>query len=221
MKVSLEPNSRAERDPFQHSEALYTYFQDDDLSLQVLELDIKPSTPGLENSTMRGITKLLMTVPEDVTPDIRYDWTLFDKLPKTLRRINIGLIDDIYTPRGIPAWCVVALESVRNKCEEVISNMVDLRGGEREQEVVVKTWSFIRKGCAAWWYARPSLGQEDWFFTSNSYLCLRWEADSPLYRMRSEYNDDIDSIVARSGVGSCIISQKMSRRKLVSRCRPE
>jgi hypothetical protein len=38
VKVSLEPNSRAERDPFQHSEALYTYLQDDDLSLQALNL---------------------------------------------------------------------------------------------------------------------------------------------------------------------------------------
>jgi hypothetical protein len=129
--------------------------------------------------------------------------------------------DCTYTSREIPAWCVVALEAVRNKCEEVISNMADLLGGEGEQEVVVKIWSFICKGGAAWWYARPSLGQENWFFRSNTYLCLWWEANSPLYRMRSVYKDDIDSIVARSGVGSSIISQKMSRRKLVSIYRPE
>jgi hypothetical protein len=226
LKVSVgtdNPNViTSERDkaatyPLPYFQALEELLADDSIQLRDLELDIVPFSRRPTGGSGLGFARHLWLKSTELEAEMHYDWSFLDKLPRNLRRVNIGIIEDTFTTRGSPNIFLLALQQVREKCQNVVAGLVELRDTDHVQEIHIARWSYVRCGKPPWYYSRPEHERKPLETGSDNFLCSRWETLSSLRGPRNSRADDIDSIVERSGVGDSIISQRTTSRGTVLR----
>jgi hypothetical protein len=213
--ITLDGYGAATRPP-SYFRALQSLLADDRIQLRDLELDIIPRSQKRRGGSAHGYARYLWMKGNQQQAEMHYDWSFFDKLPRNLRRINIGIIEDSISTMGWPNFYVLALQQIRRKCEEVVADLVDLRETNQAQAINVAHWSYVRNGKPTWYYSRPEHERTP-TGTDSEYFCSRSEAVSPLSGPQNSHIDDIDSIVERSGVGDSMISQRTTSRSTVLR----
>ncbi|KAH7084649.1 hypothetical protein BKA63DRAFT_497962 [Paraphoma chrysanthemicola] len=144
--VATEPNNRPRQEAFENFEVLAALFRDDRCKLQDLDLIIRPGNPILKDSAYRVIGALFRAIPKDVVPEIRCDWQFFDKIPKTLRRLRVGVIGDSFTTVGSISWYVAAMNKLRKGLDKVLPTLVQSVGSGKEQAVWMRSCSYVTPG---------------------------------------------------------------------------
>jgi hypothetical protein len=223
MDVSIGPNDgyTESHTVFEKFHVIAQLLHDNDIALEELQIDIVSSQPRLKGVRPNsGFSKFIRTEGRDVNVDIQYDWSFFDTLPTSLKRINIGVLEDTMTPRALysPSFGIIALEVAREKCRDVVPGLVELEDKDGEQTVHVKSCSYIRKGKPLWVYKLRSGRMEDTRTCSRKeYLCSRHDARSP--KVHQVEIEDTDSIIERPNVGHFVMLEHQTSRTMVLRRR--
>ncbi|KAH7094293.1 hypothetical protein FB567DRAFT_509926 [Paraphoma chrysanthemicola] len=142
--VATEPNNRPRQEAFENFEVLAALFRDDGSKVQDLDLIIRAGHPRLKDSAYRVAGALFRAVPKDVIPEIRCDWRFFDKIPRTLHRLRVGIIGDSFTTVGSISWYVAAMNELRKQFDAILPTLIQTGG--KEQAVWMRSCSYVTPG---------------------------------------------------------------------------
>jgi hypothetical protein len=216
--VSIAPGD-GEASPafFSNFHIIQHLLENESIALQELQLEISSGGLRLRNNRPPGdFSRYIRQEGRNVKASIHYNWSLLERLPKTLRKVNLGLIDDWNTPRKEPEICILPLQIIRKKCEDVVAGMVELQNENQDQKVNVKSWSYLRKGLNSWCYRQPTSRKELPASTVNDYLCSHWEATSPKVERIVE-TEGLSSLIETYNVGDSVICEVQESRNVVWR----
>lgn len=163
----------------QNNEGLLGLLNDPNSAVQEPELQINAVAPRLKQLATRAVAwNAVLAETPDALPNIEYDWTFFEGLPKKLRRIRVGVFAVNYTPHITKYGCRVAQADVRERCQEAVTVLIGASCEVRKSKVYVSnapsvddSGQFSREHkefgsraarsniMAAWWEApRPMCG---------------------------------------------------------------